>query len=410
MLAWLIQKDAANLHLFFGVNMKMSKETPEIVLHPEISKWRRTSEDKNLRRDLKERGQLQNMVFRRLPDGKLELLAGNSRYRELTTLKVPFEKWDMKILEGISDRNALLIAMSENRFRRKLSAVEEGRMFRSMMKQKMHLEEIAVRYRVSEKYVKTRLELLKLPENIQDLMEQGEIVMSYAKPLIRLNDLPEAQKELVKAIKLGNQRSYEGIHTVEEADQAVDKLLEHIRITQGLVAKYGPCPQCGSKDIGTTYYKGQLKCNNNKCNYEWHGETKEPWKYYELKEEAQKMGLKLQIGKDGKAELSPEDVRTVMKRIEDAKETPLPKTLRSTHILSELLAPLIKPENLHLIRVEGDRIQVKLVEDVGLRFSARRHNYKTGEKTQIRPRRGWNEDEKEAIKRVLTYIKTLDRE
>jgi|GEM_PF-5520253 len=385
----------------------MSKKTPEIVLHPEISKWRRTSEDKNLRRDLKERGQLQNMVFRRLPDGKLELLAGNSRYHELTTLNVPFEKWDMKILENISDRDALLIAMSENRFRRKLSAVEEGRMFRSMKKNKMHLEEIAVRYRVSEKYVRTRLELLKLPENIQDLMEQGEIEMGYAKPLIRLNDLPTLQKELVKAIKLGKRHSYEGIHTVEGADQAVDKLLEHIRITQGLVAKYGPCP-CGSRDIGTTYYKGQLKCN--KCGYEWHGETKEPWKYYELKHEAQKMGLKLQIGKDGKAELSPEDMRTVMKRIEDAKETPLPKTLRSTHILSELLAPLIKPENLHLIRVEGDKIEVKLVEDVGLRFSARRHNYKTGEKTQIKPQRGWNEDEKKAIKRVLTYIKTLDRE
>lgn len=386
----------------------MSEETPEIVLHPEISKWRRTPEDKNLRRDLKDRGQLQNMVFRRLPNGKLELLAGNSRYHELTTLGIPFEKWDKKILENVSDRDALLIAMSENRFRRKLSAVEEGRMFSSMMKQKMHLEEIAVRYRCSETYVRTRLELLKLPEEIQDLMEQGEIEMGYAKAFIRLEGLKVAQKELVKAIKTGKQRSYEGVHTVEEADEAVDKLLAHIKSTEELLDQYGPCPQCGSKDIGATYYKHKLRCN--KCNHEWHGETKEPWKYYELKDEAQKMGLKLKIGKDGKAELSPEDVRIVMKRIKEAKETPLPKTLRSTHILSELLTPLIKPENLYLFRVEGDKIEIKLMEDVGLKFSARRHNYKTGEKTQIRPRKPWGTDEQDNAKRVKHFIDTLDRE
>lgn len=391
--------------------MKMSKETPEIVLHPEISKWRRTPEDKNLRRDLKERGQLQNMVFRRLPDGKLELLAGNSRYRELTTLKVPFEKWDMKILENVSDRDALLIAMSENRFRRKLSAVEEGRMFRSMKKQKMHLEEIAVRYRCSETYVRIRLELLKLPREIQDSMEKGTIPMSYGKPLAVLNDLSEYQKLMLEEIKKGQESSYSGIHSVEDCNEFVEKVLATVEYVKKLVETYGPCPKCGSEDINAIGYEA-TKHHCNKCGYVWHRDTKDPWSFYELKRDAEKLGLTVDIG-EGKAKIKQEDVAAVIDRIkkEKEKDKKIPKTLKSTFKLGQLLAPFVKPAGIYMFRVEGDKIEIKLISDTNMRFSCRRHKYRTGEKTRIKPLTMWdNEQNKGNPARVKRLVETLEFE
>jgi len=56
----------------------------QIVVNPEISKWRsQTGPDKGLTEDIKTRGLLQNMTFRRLPDGKVELIAGNRRFRSM---------------------------------------------------------------------------------------------------------------------------------------------------------------------------------------------------------------------------------------------------------------------------------------------------------------------------------------
>ena len=386
----------------------MSKETPEIVLHPEISKWRRTPGDKTLRRDLKERGQLQNMVFRRLPDGKLQLLAGNSRYHELKTLNVPFEKWDMKILENISDRDALLIAMSENRFRRKLSAVEEGRMFRSMKKQKMHLEEIAVRYRCSETYVRNRLELLKLPEKIQDLMEKGEITMSYAKPLIRLNGMKKAQNALLEGIMEAT--SYSGVRSVESADEWVERYLAQVKYIKKLVAKYGPCPKCGSTDLSQeSYEKEKLHCNH--CGHLWHRDTKDPWEYFKLQKQAKELGLTVDIG-EGKAKIRQEDVAVVIERIKKEKEgeKTIPKTLRSFHTIGDLLAPFVDPEKIYLFRVEGTKIEIQLIQETNMRMSVRRHEYKTGEKTRVKPLSMWGDENNENPRRVQKFINDLDLE
>lgn len=385
-----------------------SKEKVEVVLHPEISQWRKIRGHEALGKDLEKTGQLQNIIFRRLADGKLQLLAGYSRYHELSKRGVPFEKWDMKILEKVSEKDALFIAMSENRFRRKFSPIEEGRMFRSMQKIKMLIEEIAARYRCSESYVRNRLDLLDLPFPIQERMEKREIPMSYARSILRLEKVgKEAQLSLAKEIVEGQKKYYGGIRSVEEAEEYVEKTLARVDFVKKLVAKYGPCPSCGSTNIEQNWNEDRLMCK--RCGHSWHRKTKEPWQYYELKKTAKKLGLKLDIG-EGKAKLKPADVTEIMKTIKEEveKEKPPAKTLRSTYTISKLLAPFIRPENLHLFRLDGDKIEVRLIQDSRLHFTARRHNYKTGEKSQIRPRGAWNEDYRETAKRVEKFLKSLE--
>jgi len=390
----------------------MPKEKIELVMHPEISKWRKDKTvNQALYEDLREKGQLQNLVARRLKNGKVELLAGYQRFLALRALGVKPEDMDIKVQENVSDKDALLIAMSENVKRKSMSPVEEGRAFRSMKKLKMPIEEIALRRGVSESYVRVRLDLLELPRKIQDLMENGEIPMSYAKPIIRLEKVGErAQLELAEEIKKGQGSYYGGVRSVEEANDVVEKTLAQVKQMKELAAKYGPCPQCGSTQIGQDWEKNKVKCH--RCKYAWHKETKDPWEYYELKQRAKELGLEVEIG-EGKAKITATDVAEVMGRIreerEKAKEKP-PKTFRSNHTISELLAPFIKPENLNLFRVDGEKIEIRLIQDSRLHMTVRRHNYKTGEKSQIRPRGAWDEDRETCRRRVQKFLDSLEVE
>ena len=387
----------------------MTKEKIELVLNPEISKWRKEQlTNLDLMEDIREKGQLQNLVARRLPSGKVELISGHRRYIALQALGMKPEDMDIKILENVSERDAVLMAIAENTKRQDMSAIEEGRAFRTLMKLKMPLEEVAMRNKVSETYVRTRLELLELPDKIQELMEQGEIEMSYAKPLNRLKGMKGPQNELVKQILKGKESYYSGIRSVENANEFVEKTFAEVKFIKKLVAKYGPCPECGSKDIHQpSWPEEKLHCR--KCDHTWHRDTKDPWEFFELKQDAEKLGLKVEIG-DGTAKITQEDIAEVMKRIKEerAKEKPLPKTMRSTRLLEELLAPFIAPERIYLFRVEGDKVEIKLIGNMEMRFSARRHNYRTGEKTQVRPLSMWGDEKGENPKRVMKFLDTLE--
>jgi ParB/RepB/Spo0J family partition protein len=397
----------------------LKQEKIELELHPEISKWRREQTvDQDLFESIKDKGQLQNLIARRLPNGKIQLLAGQRRYRVLEALGVKPENIDMKVLENVSDTDAVLIALAENNRRQDMSSVEEGRAFKTLMKLKMPIEEIALRNKVSETYVRNRLELLKLPSNIQNLMEKGEIDFSYTKPLIRLEPYgPQVQMALVKEIKEGKSRGgyySSGIKSVEQANKYVEEVIAKVKHMEELVKKYGPCPVCGGTRIEEERYgeKNKLECLNPRCKHEWHKETKEPWKFYDLKQDANKLGLKVEIA-DKKATITPEQITDVMKRLHDEREEEkavVRKTLRSFHSIDEILAPLITPDNLNVIRVEGERVEIRLIQDSQLHFTARRHAYETGEKSIIRPLAWYDTNEAENRKRVAKFIENLKLE
>lgn len=383
----------------------------EVVKHPEISKWRTPGADLELRKDLQEKGQIQNLVFRRLPDGRLELLSGGRRFDELLALGVPPEEMEKKILENVSDEDAIFMAYSENRFRRDFEPIEEARAFDTMRTVlKVPPSDIAVKTGRSESYVRERLALLRLPAKIQGMIEKGKLALSYARPLGRLEGYTQVQLDLAKEIVDTARKGYGDIRDVDDAEKWVERFLATEKHRKDLVKRFGPCPKCESEYI-TEHWGKALVCR--KCQYAWHRETGEPWQIHELKEAAARLGLKLDVkGADG-AELTPKEMLDILKEREETKREEVKKfqkNFRSEHTVREILLPLITEENLVRIIVEDDEIEILLVHDTGMNFSARHHDYKTGEKAQVKVReKSWDKEVplEEAIRRVRDYVARL---
>jgi len=68
-------------------------------------------------------------------------------------------------------------------------------------------------------------------------MENGEIPMSYAKPIIQLEKVGEgAQLTLAQEIKEAQGKYYGGIRSVEEANEFVEKALTKVKLMKELSA------------------------------------------------------------------------------------------------------------------------------------------------------------------------------
>lgn len=367
----------------------------KLEMHSEISKWRDNQlVDMELFEDMRERGQLQNLVARKLPNGKIELLAGYQRYLALRSLGKQPEDMAIKVLENVSDEEAILIAISENNTRKDLTTVEEARSFRSLAKLKLTHAQIAKKTKTSETYVRDRLHLLELPKDVQKLIHDGKVPISYSPSIRKLEKAgPEWQLALAKKIA---STQWDKIDTIEKAEEFVEATLAAEKKRRGLVVKYGPCPKCGSANISEDPWQQKaVKLHCESCKHEWNRVTGEPWKVFELRQDAAKLGLKVDLTKNGKAEVTPEEITKIVEERTQAiakVEKPNP-AFRSFHTLSEMLRPLIEGDNIQNLQVDGETITIKLVEHTKLHFKAMRKTYGTGEKSRVQVTEGWRDDE-----------------
>lgn len=388
----------------------------EVVLHPEISKWRDALRvDLRLLNSLKD-GQIAPTIFRILKDGKHELVAGARRYFHQKLLGTSWEDIPKDVRE-LSEKEALLMAASENFFRKDFNPWEEARAINSMLgRGKFSAKTLANKLGVSVSYINNRRALLQLPQKIRQRFEAKDIPIGYSAPLLKLKGLEEAQKALLDKVIAGRESSYYGITTIQEGNEFVTTTLKQVKDMEALVTKYGPCPSCGSKEIKYPGWgdENQLKCKN--CDHEWHRETKEPWEYYELKQKAEEMGFEVEEGPE-KVKFTPMEIAKVLEdkareeRIEKGEEeAKLEEKFRSAIPLETILAPLIH-ENIQKIDVKGSTIEVQLIEDPDLWFKGYRKDYKAGEKARIEALTSWRMDNEqtlqESAKNVHALIKRL---
>lgn len=379
----------------------------EYKLNPEISNWRSKPEaDAELIEDIKKHGQAGKIIFRKLQDGSLELVYG---HRRLDACKKAGVQPAYEVRENLSEADAMLLALSENLYRKDLAPIEEARAFNSLKKQKFSTKQIAEHVQRNEEFVKQRLNLLKIPEKIVDKIEEGKLPLFSAAQLSKLNDKPDVQLQVAKDFAERVRRGYS--NTEKDLEHEVAEVLAKAKKREELLAKYRPCPKCGSKRVWRDNYNPANYLECEECGLKYEADTKNPWELVELKKEAKKLGMNLEVV-DGKGVvLTPEDLVALT----PGKPKKLKLDFRSTPPLENWVAALIeRANNIKSVDVDNDHINITLIEGTGLHFKGNRQTFKTGPwqaKIHVQKPYAYNEDTtketEEQLKAVHTFYKAV---
>lgn len=134
---------------------------------------------------IKEHGVFQPIIVKKSIKG-YEIIAGERRVRasKLAGLeKIP------AIVRNLSDELMMEIALLENLQRENLSCIEEAMAYKSMLTTLgLTQESLALKVGKSRSHVTNMLGLLRLPQSVQDLVNNGDLSMGHARVLSKIED------------------------------------------------------------------------------------------------------------------------------------------------------------------------------------------------------------------------------
>ena len=170
-----------------------------------------------LAHSIEENGLLQPITVRRIRGGEkdFELIAGHRRLMATMALGQTHIK---AIIEEITDEESAVLALVENMQRKDLSCFEEARAIAGLMQQLgLSQQETARRLGKSQPAVANKLRLLRLPDWVQQAVEEQGLSERHARALLRL----EKEEDLKKTLAAISEKQL----TVEETEKYIESLL-----------------------------------------------------------------------------------------------------------------------------------------------------------------------------------------
>lgn len=161
----------------------------------------RTTFDENrleeLAQSIKANGIIQPLLVRRLSGERYQLVAGERRWRAAQRaglLKVPC------VVKEIPEDKMLELALIENIQRQELNAIEEAHAYKRLIETLgLTQEMVAQRVGRDRTFITNYLRLLRLPEDIQRMVEAEQLSMGHARALLGVDE-PEIQRKLAKEV------------------------------------------------------------------------------------------------------------------------------------------------------------------------------------------------------------------
>lgn len=146
---------------------------------------------KELSASITENGVLTPIIVRQIGQ-KFEIIAGERRVR---ASKLSGLKSISAIVRHVDDDTMAALALIENLQRDDLDAIEEAQAFDALMTRlQMTQAEVAEKVGKDRATVANLLRLLKLPESVQVLIQDGELSMGQARALLGLKKKPQIEK------------------------------------------------------------------------------------------------------------------------------------------------------------------------------------------------------------------------
>jgi ParB family chromosome partitioning protein len=154
-----------------------------------------------LSESIRAQGIIQPLVVAPEGDG-WAIIAGERRWR--AARRAGLEAVPVVIRQVADDRELLELALVENLQRSDLNPVEEAEAYAALQEKfGLSQEEVAARVGKARTTVTNSLRLLRLPDEVLDLLREGRLTAGQARPLLALND-HEAQITLAdRAVREG---------------------------------------------------------------------------------------------------------------------------------------------------------------------------------------------------------------
>jgi len=149
-----------------------------------------------LANSIRAQGVMQPIVVRPIPGGRYEIIAGERRWRacQMAGLdKVP------TLVRDVPDEAAIAMALIENIQREDLNAMEEAQALKRLQDEfGLTHQQVADAVGKSRATVSNLLRLLALNEEVQKLLDHGDLEMGHARALLALEG--RAQTELARTV------------------------------------------------------------------------------------------------------------------------------------------------------------------------------------------------------------------
>lgn len=163
-------------------------------------------------------GVVQPIVVRRL-DSRYQIVAGERRWRASQRAglrKIP------AVVREVSDDKLLELALIENIQRQELNPIEEAKAYRKLIDNiGLTQEQVSERVGKERTLIATSLRLLRLPEDIQVLLEERKLSAGHGRALL-LSDDVTVQRKVARQI-------IDDAMSVREAERAVKKSTKRLQ-------------------------------------------------------------------------------------------------------------------------------------------------------------------------------------
>jgi len=152
----------------------------------------------DLAQSIREHGIVQPVIVRRVPDepGAFELIAGERRWR--AAQRAGFTEVPI-LVRDVSDRTALELAIIENVQRTDLNPLEEAAGYQQLIDEHSYTQaDLGQVIGKSRSHVANTLRLLRLPDDVKALLDEGALSAGHARTLITAADPSGLARRIVE--------------------------------------------------------------------------------------------------------------------------------------------------------------------------------------------------------------------
>lgn len=162
-------------------------------------------------------GIIEPIIVRPAPNGRYQVIAGERRVKASYMCekhKIP------AIVRQVSDQQAMEMTIIENLLRENVHAMDQARAYQRLSQEfGLTQEEMAVRTGKDRSTIANYMRLLKLPEPVQELLEDGKLSFGHAKALMAMP--PSAGDLMVDLARRAVERSL----SVRQTEEAIVNLI-----------------------------------------------------------------------------------------------------------------------------------------------------------------------------------------